>query len=120
MVRIVEWSAQKPQSRYVTKFLERSAFPEEAEKAAAEVLAAIRKDGDKAVAQYVEKFEGAKLTPKKFRVTDAELAAAEATVSPALKKAVKDAYNRVMKFSKASLKFPWTMKTPKGGSAGEF
>lgn len=120
MVRIVEWSAQKPQSRYVTKFLERSAFPEEAEKAAAEVLAAIRKDGDKAVAQYVEKFEGAKLTPKKFRVTDAELAAAEAKLSPALKKAVKDAYNRVMKFSKASLKSPWTMKTPKGGSAGEF
>ena len=120
MVRIVEWSAQRPQSRYVTKFLERSAFPEEAEKAAAEVLAAIRKDGDKAVAQYVEKFEGAKLTPKKFRVTDAELAAAEAKVSPALKKAVKDAYNRVMKFSKASLKSPWTMKTPKGGSAGEF
>ena len=35
MVRIVEWSAQRPQSRYVTKFLERSAFPEEAEKAAA-------------------------------------------------------------------------------------
>ena len=120
MVRIVEWSAQRPQSRYITKFLERSAFPEEAEKAAAEVLAAIRKDGDKAVAQYVEKFEGAKLTPKKFRVTDAELAAAEAKVSPALKKAVKDAYNRVMKFSKASLKSPWTMKTPKGGSAGEF
>ena len=120
MVRIVEWSAQKPQSRYVTKFLARSAFPEEAEKAAAEVLAAIRKDGDKAVAQYVEKFEGAKLTPKKFRVTDAELAAAEAKVSPALKKAVKDAYNRVMKFSKSSLKSPWTMKTPKGGSAGEF
>ena len=120
MVRIVEWSAQRPQSRYVTKFLARSAFPEEAEKAAAEVLAAIRKDGDKAVAQYVEKFEGAKLTPKKFRVTDAELAAAEAKVSPALKKAVKDAYNRVMKFSKSSLKSPWTMKTPKGGSAGEF
>ena len=120
MVRIVEWSAQKPQSRYVTKFLERSAFPEEAEKAAAEVLAAIRKDGDKAVAQYVAKFEGAKLTPKKFRVTDAELAAAEAQVSPALKKAVKDAFARVMKFSKASLKAPWTMKTPKGGTAGEF
>ena len=120
MVRIVEWSAQKPQSKVVTKFLERSAFPEEAEKAAAEVLAAIRKDGDKAVAQYVAKFEGAKLTPKKFRVTDAELAAAEAQVPAALKKAVKDAYTRVMKFSKASLKQPWTMATPKGGTAGEF
>ncbi len=120
MVRIVEWAVEKPQSKYVTKFLERSAFPEEAETAAAEVLAAIRKEGDKAVAHYVAKFEGAKLTPKKFRVTDAELDAAEAQVPPALKRAVKDAYARVMKFSKASLKSAWTMKTPKGGTAGEF
>ena len=120
MVRIVEWAAEKPQSRVVTKFLARSAFPEEAEKAAAEVLAAIRAEGDAAVARYVAKFEGAHLTPKRFRVTDKELAAAEAAVSPDLKRAVKDAYSRVMRFSKASLRKPWTMKTPKGGTAGEF
>ncbi len=120
MIRIVEWTAAKPQSRVVTKFLARSAFPEEAEKAAAEVLAAIRAEGDAAVARYVEKFEGAHLTPKRFRVTDKELAAAEAAVSPDLKRAVKDAYARVMRFSKASLRKPWTMKTPKGGTAGEF
>ena len=120
MLRIVEWSAGKPQSRAVTNFLARSAFPEEAEKAASEVLAAIRTEGDAAVAHYVEKFEGARLTPKRFRVTEKELAAAEAAVSPDLKRAVKDAYARVMRFSKASLRKPWTMKTPKGGSAGEF
>ena len=120
MVRIVEWAAEKPQSRVVTKFLARSAFPEEAEKAAAEVLAAIRAEGDAAVARYVEKFEGAHLTPKRFRVTDKELAAAEAAVAPDIKRAVKDAYARVMRFSKASLRKPWTMKTPKGGTAGEF
>ena len=120
MVRIVEWAAEKPQSKIVTKFLARSAFPEEAEKAAAEVLAAIRAEGDAAVARYVAKFEGAHLTPKRFRVTDKELAAAEAAVSPDLKRAVKDAYARVMRFSKASLRKPWTMKTPKGGTAGEF
>ena len=79
MVRIVEWAAEKPQSKIVTKFLARSAFPEEAEKAAA-----------------------------------------EAAVAPDLKRAVKDAYARVMRFSKASLRKPWTMKTPKGGTAGEF
>ena len=62
MVRIVEWAAEKPQSKIVTKFLARSAFPEEAEKAAAEVLAAIRAEGDAAVARYVAKFEGAHLT----------------------------------------------------------
>ena len=120
MIRIVDWAAEKPQSKIVARFLQRSAFPEEAEKAAAEVLAAIRAEGDAAVARYVAKFEGAKLTPKKFRLTDAELAAAEAQVPPELKRAVKDAHARVMRFSKASLRAPWTMKTPKGGTAGEF
>ena len=70
MVRIVKWSAQRPQSKVVTRFLARSAFPEEAEKAAAEVLAAIRAEGDAAVARYVAKFEGARLTPKRFRVSE--------------------------------------------------
>ena len=120
MVRIIEWSANKAQSRYVTTFLERSAFPEEAEKAASAVLADIRRQGDEAVAKYVEKFEGAKLTPKRFRVSDKELAAAEAMVPAKLKRAVKDAYRRVMKFSKASLKQGWKMNTPGGGTEGEF
>lgn len=120
MIRILDWSADKPENKHVTRFLARSAFPDEAEKAAAEVLAAIRAEGDRAVARYVAKFEGAALTPKRFRVTEAELDAAEAQVSPALKKAVKDAHRRVMRFSKASLRAPWTMKTPRGGSAGEF
>ena len=120
MIKIVNWSASRPQGKVVTSFLQRSAFPEEAEKAAAEVLASIRAEGDAAVARYVAKFEGAKLSPKRFRVTAAELAAAEEQVPPALKRAVKDAHARVLRFSKASLRAPWTMKTPKGGTAGEF
>lgn len=120
MVRIVEWAADRPQNKAVTAFLQRSAFPEEAEAAAAKVLAAIRREGDRAVARYAAQFDGARLTPARFRVTDAELAAAEAQVPPALKRAVKDAYARVLRFSKASLRAPWTMKTPKGGTAGEF
>ena len=120
MLRIVDWSVSKRQNRAVTEFLERSAFPEEAERAAFEVLSAIRARGDEAVAEYVAKFEGAKLQPKQFRVSAAEMEKVDAAVAPALKKAVKDAYTRVMRFSKASLRKPWTMKTPRGGSAGEF
>ena len=120
MLRIVDWSVSKRQNRAVTEFLERSAFPEEAERAAFEVLAAIRARGDEAIAEYVAKFEGAKLHPKQFRVSAAEMENVDAAVPSALKRAVKDAYARVMRFSKASLRKPWTMKTPRGGSAGEF
>ena len=38
MVRIAEWSTATRQSKVVTAFLERSAFPAVAEEAAAEVL----------------------------------------------------------------------------------
>jgi len=120
MIRIVDWSERKPTGRTVAAFLQRSAFPEEAEKAAAEVLGEIRKGGDAAVAKYVAKFEGAKLTPRRFRVSEKELAAVAAAVPADLKRAVKDAHDRVLKFSKASLRAPWSIKTPCGGSEGEF
>jgi len=115
MIRIV-----KSGSPLVERFNARPAFPEEAEKAAAEVLADIRKNGDAAVAKYVEKFEGAKLSPRRFRVGEAELSAAAAKVPAGIRRAVAEAHRRVMKFSRASLRKPWTMKTPRGGSAGEF
>ena len=106
--------------RRVGLFNARPAFPDEAEKAASEVLAAIRAKGDSAVAGYVAKFEGAKLSPSRFRVSDAELEEAEGKVPGAIRRAVADAHRRVLKFSKASLRKDWRMKTPRGGSAGEF
>ena len=112
MIRIVKASDSR-----VKKFNARPAFPEEAEKAAAEVLADIKAHGEKAVLKYVRKFEGYK--GKDLKVT-ASLTELEASIDPRILKAVKDAHKRVMKFSKASLREPWTMATPRGGSAGEF
>ncbi len=115
MIRIADSA-----SPAVAHFCARPAFPEEAETAAAEVLAAIRKDGDAAVAKYVAKFEGAKLSAKRFRVGESEIAAAAAKVPPPVRRAVEDAHRRVKRFSTASLRKPWSMKTPRGGTAGEF
>ena len=115
MIRIADSA-----SPAVARFCARPAFPEEAETAAAEVLAAIRKGGDAAVAKYVAKFEGAKLSAKRFRVGDSEIAAAAAKVPPPVRRAVEDAHRRVKRFSTASLRKPWSMKTPRGGTAGEF
>ena len=112
MIRIVKASDSR-----VKKFNARPAFPEEAEKAAAEVLADIKAHGEKAVLKYVRKFEGYKGTDLKVTAPLTEL---EASIDPRILKAVKDAHKRVMKFSKASLREPWTMATPRGGSAGEF
>ena len=119
MLQIVRWST-KQSSPVVARFLTRSAFPAEAEKAAAACLADIRARGEDAIADACHKFEGNALKPAQFRVTDRELAAAEKAVSPALKRAVKDAHARVLRFAKAGLREPWSIRTPKGGLEGEF
>lgn len=111
MIRIVDAC-----DRRVARFSARPAFPEAAEKAAAEVLADIRRSGDRAVAKYVRKFEGARLAPGQFKVEDVDFSGIDRSVI----KAVKDAHRRVKAFSLASLRKDWTMSTPCGGRAGEF
>ena len=110
MIRIV-----KTGDASIDSFNARPAFPEEAEKAAAEVLADIRRHGDEAVRKYVAKFEG--FRGKQLRVGDDE---GLTEISPAIRKAVRDAHGRVLRFSKASLRADWSMKTHGGGSVGEF
>ena len=119
MVRILEWSPSKT-DEFVERFLSRSAFPEEAEDAARAVLGDIRARGDAAVAEAVGRFEGARLSPGEFRVSEAELDAAEASVPADLRRAVEDAHARVRRFSEASLRQPWEISTPNGGRMGEF
>lgn len=108
MIRIV-----KAGDCRIAAFNARPAFPEEAEKAALAVLADIRRNGDKAVRKYVARFEGCRLDD--FRVDVRSI-----KIDPAIAAAVKDAHNRVKRFSKASLRKAWSMKTPRGGVTGEF
>ncbi|MGN0855540.1 MAG: histidinol dehydrogenase [Kiritimatiellia bacterium] len=109
----------KAGDRRIEAFNARPAFPEEAENAAAAALADIRKHGDKAVAALVAKFEGATLVPSQFAVK-ADLRTLEHRLDPRIVKAVRDAHRRVLRFSRASLRPAWSMKTPKGGRMGEF
>ena len=114
MIRIV-----KAGDRRIERFNARPAFPEEAEKAAAQVLADIRRDGDKAVLAAVAKFEGFEATKASQLKVDLARVSAEG-IDPKIVRAVNDAHRRVLRFSKASLRKDWSMKTPRGGSAGEF
>ena len=108
MIRIVKTGDSR-----IGEFNARPAFPQEAEDAAYKVLADIRRNGDKAVWKYVAKFEG-------YKGSDLKVDVGELKIPAKIAAAVKDAHRRVMKFSKASLREAWTMKTPGGGKAGEF
>ena len=114
MIRIVKVGDGR-----IAKFNARPAFPEEAERAAAAVLADIRANGDAAVLRAVEKFEGFRAAkPSQLKVDCARLRAE--AIDAATRRAVRDAHRRVLRFSKASLRGAWSAKTPRGGRMGEF
>lgn len=112
MIRIV-----KAGSAALERFNARPAFPEEAEKAAAEVLAEIRRDGDKAVRKYAAKFEGWK--GGGLRV-EARIEDLEKRIDAKTRRAVLEAHRAVERFAKASLRKDWSIRTPGGGKSGEF
>lgn len=116
---IVKWSPDLP-NLAVEAFLSRMAFPAEAEAAAAEVLADIRRRGDAAVLAAAKKFDGAKLSAAEMAVSKEELSAAAKQVPAKIKTAVREAHERVKRFAEAGLREPWFMRTPGGGFTGEF
>ncbi len=118
-VVIAKWSIKNP-SPIVEKFLERSAFDQDAEKVAADVLADIRKLGNVAVLAAAKKFDDVALKASEMRVSKAELNAAVKETSVAVQNAVRDAHARVKLFAEASTRENWQMKTANNGYLGEF
>jgi histidinol dehydrogenase len=117
--RIAAWSLKR-RNRVVEAFLDRPAFDERAETAAAEVLGAIRREGESAVLAAVKRFQGGvALTGAALKVTASELRKALQLVPPAAVQAVCEAHARVEAFARAGLRKPWRMRTPGGGFLGE-
>ncbi|MCX6998468.1 MAG: histidinol dehydrogenase [Kiritimatiellaeota bacterium] len=116
--RVVRWSPAKS-CEAVDALLNRPAFEPEAERVAGEVLEAIRTGGDEAVARYIKQFDGADLAPAQFRVASGEIKAAYEAVDLEFKRAATEAYQRIIKFSKAGLRRDWSLSSPKGGLLGE-
>lgn len=83
------------------------------------VIADVGKRGDRAVLDLTLKFDKAKLTAKRMRVSEEELAEAAAQVSAKTKVAMRSSRANVTAFAKASLRKDWSMKNAQGAQVGE-
>ena len=97
----------------------RAPFPPEAEKAAAEIIADVRANGDAALVKYAKKFDRTDLTPEQFRVTPEELAAAGKKLSAGDRKAIKTALTQVQAFAKLTKPRNWKKSPRPGVTVGE-
>ncbi|MGI5869741.1 MAG: histidinol dehydrogenase [Kiritimatiellia bacterium] len=118
-IRIVNWNPAR-RSRTIEIFLKRPAFDAEAEKVAAELLLDIKTRGEPAVLAAISQYEGISLKASELRVSKAEFDDAESKVPEHIKRQIEEARARVAEFSRKSMRQDWTMKTPHGGTLGEF
>ena len=96
-----------------------SLFDPVVEQRALEIIRAVQRRGDKALLHYTEKFDGAKLTPGKLRVGQAELTGAWRATDARTRKAIRLAKANVTLFAKRSLRKNWQTRNAQGGVVGE-
>lgn len=84
------------------------------------ILDEVREKGDAALVEFSNRFDKAGFTAaKQLRVTPAELAAADAAVDEATKKAIAASRKNVIAFAKRSLRKDWNGRNAQGALVGE-
>lgn len=118
-MRVISYQ-QKNFASVLRKLDRRSQPLAHVEKTVTEVVDAVRKDGDKALLAYAEKFDGVKFrSGKAMRVTEAELDAADAAIDAKTKRAIAASRKNVTAFAKLSLRKNWSGKNAQGAEVGE-
>jgi histidinol dehydrogenase len=83
------------------------------------ILQDVRQRGDRAVLELTQRFDGFKSTPAKLRVNPEALKQAEAALSAAQRKSIREAIRCVKEFHKRGLPSNWTARNPHGAIVGE-
>lgn len=113
------YTSTKTFDRDLAEFCRGAEVPREITESVASILSDVRQRGDAAVAHYALKFDSAKLSPRRFRVTTAELAAAAKRLPAADRKAIKDAHANIVAFNQQGQVKDWRGKNPQGAEVGE-
>jgi histidinol dehydrogenase len=109
---VLDWQALDPAARRAA--LQRPALrsSESITDTVRDIIASVRDDGDATLRRLTSQFDGATLTS--LRVSDAEIAAAAASLAPAALVAIKMAIRNVRKFHEAQLPKPIAVETMPG------
>jgi histidinol dehydrogenase len=83
------------------------------------IIQAVRERGDDALVELTERFNGPKLTPENFAISQAELMAASVAADEGLRAAVAHTRKNVEAFARRSLRKDWSMRNSHGARVGE-
>ncbi|MCF6286005.1 MAG: histidinol dehydrogenase [Candidatus Hydrogenedentes bacterium] len=84
-----------------------------------DIVDAVRREGDKALADYTERFDGTTLTPDQFEVTPGEINAAIASVEPRMIQILERAHENIRSFHGKFLRESWEETQEDGTVLGQ-
>ncbi len=90
-----------------------------AEAVAADIVSAVRRRGDTALASYAKKFDGITLTPRTMRVSDHDLDAAVAAMPRKVVAALRTASRRIKAFHSKQRQSSWSYRDASGMTLGQ-
>lgn len=83
------------------------------------IIEAVAGEGDAALRELTQRFDGAELTADQLAVTQAELLSAAVQVGPELRRTLALAARNIERFSRKSLRRDWSVRNAQGGKVGE-
>jgi histidinol dehydrogenase len=87
--------------------------------AVAEIIARVRRQGDKALVEYTRSFDRVEISPESFRVGKKEIEQAERQLEPELKEALEAAYSRICDYHRKQLANSWFVTGADGEILGQ-
>ena len=106
-------------AKLLAEIFERTAFSEDIDASVSKILKDVRNEGDAAISRYALEFDGVDIDSTRFRVSRAEIAAAESSLSDRIKDAIKVALDNVLTFSKRRIPEDWSFEPRPGVTLGE-
>lgn len=83
------------------------------------ILEQVRTQGDSALVELTERFDGAKLTPEQLAVTRAEIMTASLRADESLRAVADEAERNIAAFARKSRRKNWKMRNSHGATVGE-
>lgn len=84
-----------------------------------EIVAAVKKDRDKAVFSYTKKFDRAEINEKTIRVTEKEIEEAKKQVSPKLLSVIEASMKNIQEYHQRQIRQSWFSSKPDGTILGQ-
>lgn len=84
-----------------------------------EILANVRENGDTALFDYTEKFDGTSVTPETIRVTDEEIEEAYKQVDQTLLEVIRKALANIRSYHEKQVRYSWFDSNPNGTLLGQ-